>query len=67
MKEIEVYVSENTIWLTQSQIAELFATTPQNVTIHIRNIFKDNELEKSSTCKNFLQVRQEGHRQVSRL
>ena len=67
MKEIEVYVSENTIWLTQSQIAELFATTPQNVTIHIRNILKDNELEKSSTCKNFLQVRQEGHRQVSRL
>lgn len=48
-KNIEVYVAENTIWLTQSQIADLFVTTPQNVTIHIRNIFKDRELEKAST------------------
>ena len=46
LKDIDVCVAENTIWLTQSQIAELFATTPQNVTIHIRNIFKDKELEK---------------------
>ena len=66
-KDIEVYVAENTIWLTQSQIADLFVTTPQNVTIHIRNIFKDRELEKASTCKDFLQVQQEGNRQVSRV
>ena len=67
LKDIDVCVAENTIWLTQSQIAELFATTPQNVTIHIRNIFKDKELEKSATCKDFLQVQQEGNRQVNRL
>ena len=66
-KDIEVYVAENTIWLTQSQIADLFVTTPQNVTIHIRNIFKDRELEKASTCKDFLQIQQEGNRQVSRV
>ena len=66
-KDIEVYVAENTIWLTQSQIADLFATTPQNVTIHIRNVFKDKELAKMSTCKDFLQVQQEGNRQVSRV
>ena len=67
LKDIDVCVAENTIWLTQSQIAELFATTPQNVTIHIRNIFKDKELEKDATCKDFLQVQKEGNRQVSRL
>ena len=59
-KNIEVRVSGNTVWLTQSQISELFATTPQNVTIHIRNIYKEKELEKHSTCKDFLQVQQEG-------
>lgn len=65
-RNIAVYVAENTVWLTQAQIAELFLTTPQNVTTHIRNIFKENELEKSATCKEFLQVQQEGNRQVSR-
>lgn len=65
-RNIAVYVAENTVWLTQAQIAELFLTTPQNVTTHIRNIFKENELEKSATCKEFLQVQQEGSRQVSR-
>lgn len=65
-KNIAVYVAEDTVWLTQAQIAELFLTTPQNVTTHIRNIFKENELEKNTTCKEFLQVQQEGNRQVSR-
>ena len=66
-KNIEVRVSGNTVWLTQSQISELFATTPQNVTIHIRNIYKEKELEKHSTCKDFLQVQQEGGRTVNRI
>ena len=65
-RNIAVYVTENTVWLTQAQIAELFLTTPQNVTTHIRNIFKDNELDKNATCKEFLQVQQEGKRQVNR-
>ena len=65
-KNIAVYVAEDTVWLTQAQIAELFSTTPQNVTTHIRNIFKENELKKNATCKEFLQVQQEGNRQVNR-
>lgn len=65
-KNIAVYVADDTVWLTQAQIAELFLTTPQNVTTHIRNIFKEKELEKNATCKEFLQVQQEGKRQVNR-
>ena len=65
-KNIAVYVAEDTVWLTQAQIAELFSTTPQNVTTHIRNIFKENELKKNATCKEFLQVQQHGNRQENR-
>jgi hypothetical protein len=55
-----------TIWLTQAQIAELFQTTPQNVTLHLRAIFADGELSETATCKDYLQVRHEGAREVSR-
>lgn len=56
----------DTIWLTQAQIAELFQTTPQNVTLHLGAIFADGELSEAATCKDYLQVRQEGTRSVSR-
>ena len=55
-----------TLWLTQAQIAELFQTTPQNVTLHLRGIFTEGELVEAATCKDYLQVRLEGGREVSR-
>jgi len=55
-----------TIWLTQAQIAELFQTTSQNVTLHLKAIFEEGELVEAATCKDYLQVRQEGAREVSR-
>ena len=63
---IEVRLEDETVWLTQAQMALLFDTTPQNVTMHIRGIYGDAELLESSTCKDFLQVRQEGQRMVTR-
>jgi hypothetical protein len=59
-------VDGKTVWLTQAEIAELFATTPQNVTIHIRSIYDEGELIEAATCKDSLQVRSEGGRQVER-
>lgn len=61
---IRVLLEGETVWLTQAQIAELFQTTPQNVTQHLRAIYGEGELEESTTCKDYLQVRQEGKRQV---
>ena len=49
-----------TIWLTQAQMAELFQTTPQNVTLHLKSILEDGELQEEATCKDYLQVRTEG-------
>ena len=63
---LEVRLEEESVWLTQAQMAELFQTTPQNITIHIRSIYKEGELEYSSTCKEYLQVRKEGNRTVQR-
>jgi hypothetical protein len=63
---IDVLVESETVWLTQAQMAELFETTPQNITTHIRNVYKEKELERSPTCKDFLQVQTEGGRAVSR-
>ena len=65
--KLEVRLEEETVWLTQAQMAELFETTPQNITIHIRNMYKEGELEVGSTCKDFLQVRTEGNRTVNRI
>lgn len=64
---LEVRIAEETVWLSQAQMAELFQTTPQNITIHIRNIYKEEELDKISTCKDYLQVRKEGGRIVQRI
>ena len=65
--KLEVRLENETVWLTQQQMAELFVTTPQNITMHIRNIYKEGELIIESTCKDFLQVRKEGNRNVKRL
>ena len=64
---LEVRLDEDTVWLTQAQMAELFQTTPQNITLHIRNVYKEGELEILSTCKDFLQVQKEGNRIVKRV
>lgn len=64
--KIEVKIEDETVWLTQAQMAELFQTTPQNITLHIKNIYEEAELEELSTCKDYLQVRQEGNRTVKR-
>lgn len=63
---IEVLYAEENIWLTQKKMAELFETTPQNITLHLKHIYEENELEKKSTCKDYLQVQNEGSRKVSR-
>lgn len=64
--KVDVYFSEDTIWMTQRTMAELYQTTPQNITIHIKNIYKDGELDVASTCKEYLQVQIEGARDVQR-
>ncbi len=56
----------DSVWLTQAAIADLFQTTPQNITLHIRAIYQEGELREEATCKEYLQVRQEGSRPVSR-
>ena len=63
---IEVKFTGETVWLSQQQMADLYQTTRPNIVQHIRNIYADGELEEQATCKKFLQVRQEGNRQVTR-
>ena len=63
---IQCRFENETLWLTQAQIAELFQTTPQNVTLHLKAIFAEGELLETATCKDYLQVRREGNREVSR-
>ncbi len=63
---IQCRFDEETIWLTQAQIAELFQTTPQNITLHLKAVFAEGELNEIATCKDYLQVRKEGGREVSR-
>jgi len=63
---LQVRLDGQTVWLTQAQIAELFQTTPQNITLHIAGIYEEGELTEEATCKDYLQVRQEGARQVQR-
>ena len=64
--KIDVRMEDETVWLTQAQMAELFQTTPQNITLHIRNIYQEGELSQDATCKEYLQVQIEGNRNVSR-
>lgn len=62
----EVHLEGETVWLTQKQIAEIFSTTPENILMHLQNVFRDAELLEEGTAKDFLVVRQEGSRQVKR-
>lgn len=63
---IQVRLDEGTVWLTQQQLADLYQSSPQNITQLIRAIYVEGELTEAATCKPYLQVRQEGARQVSR-
>lgn len=64
--KIDVRLENETVWLTQQLMSELFQTTSQNMTIHLKNIFDEGELDEKATCKDFLQVKIEGKRQVER-
>lgn len=64
--KLSVLLRDETIWLTQKSMGILFDTTPQNITIHLKNIFESGELEEAATCKEYLQVQMEGGREVSR-
>lgn len=64
---IEVRVDDETVWLTQEQIAQLFRTTRNNISIHINNIFVENELEKGSVCKDSLLTATDGKMYQTRL
>lgn len=63
---IKVRLENETVWLSQQQIAELFGTTRENITMHLRNVYEEGELSEGATCKESLQVRIEGNRSVRR-
>ncbi len=62
VSHIEVRVENETVWLTQAQMAELFQTTRNNITLHISNIFKEGELLEISVCKDSLLTAKDGKR-----
>jgi death-on-curing family protein len=64
--EIAILLENETVWVTQRQMAEIFDTTPQNITIHLKKVYKDGEVDVISTCKEYLQVQSEGKRKVQR-
>ena len=63
---IDVLIENDTVWLTQLQMVQLFQSTKQNISLHIATIFKEGELEENSTVKEYLTVQNEGERKVSR-
>lgn len=63
---LDVRLQDETVWLTQQLMAELFQTTQQNISLHIQHIYEEGELTPDSTHKKFLWVRREGRRQVQR-
>jgi hypothetical protein len=65
-EHIEVRIEDETVWLTQVQMAILFGQTKQNISLHINNCFKEGELEKTATVKDSLTVQVEGQRRVKR-
>lgn len=66
LTKLDVRMEDETVWLTQQQMAELFQTSRTNVVDHIKNIYEEGELDENSTCRKFRQVRMEGNRQVTR-
>lgn len=63
---VQVRLEDGSVWLSQAQLAELYGTTPQNITQHIRAIYAEGEQDEGATCKRYLQVRSEGSREVQR-
>lgn len=66
LTNVEVKIQDETVWLTQQQMAELFQTSRTNVVEHIKHIYDEGELDEFSTCRKFRQVRKEGQREVAR-
>ena len=64
--KLEVRLEDETVWLTQAQLVELFQSSKANISEHIKNIYEQGELEENSTVRDFRTVRQEGKRQVVR-
>ncbi len=64
--KLEVRMEEETVWLTQAQMVELFSSTKQNISLHINNVYKEGELEQGATVKEYLTVQKEGTRHVKR-
>ena len=63
---VNVRFADEDVWLTRENLAEIYATTPQNISLHVGNIYQDKELSEEGTRKKFFLVRQEGKRQVQR-
>ncbi|MEO8617081.1 MAG: virulence RhuM family protein [Luteolibacter sp.] len=63
---VECRFQDETLWLSQALMAELFDTSPQNITQHLKSLYEDGEITEAATCKEYLQVRQEGSRSVRR-
>ena len=63
---LPVPVRDEIVWLTRMQMADLFGVTPQNITIHLKNVYSVGELDRSATSKDFLLVQNEGGRNITR-
>ena len=64
--QLETKIQEDSVWLTQDMMSKLFDTTIQNINMHIKNVYKEGELDENRTIKDFLIVRNEGHRTGSK-
>ena len=64
--KVDVRLEDETIWLSQKAMAQLFDCTPENILIHLKNVYETRELEEKATTKDFLVVQKEGNREVSR-
>jgi hypothetical protein len=64
--QIKLRAQEQTVWLTQLEMAELFDATKQNISLHLKNVFEDGELDPAATVKESLTVQTEGCRRVQR-
>jgi hypothetical protein len=63
---VECRFAEESLWLSQAMMADLFQTSPQNITLHLKALYAEGEIAPEATCKSYLQVRSEGERQVRR-
>ena len=64
--QLNVSIEADTLWLSQAHLAELFEVKPQNITMHLKNIYAEGELDEPATCKESLQVQIEGGREMRR-